>query len=116
MCGVFRCSRFSKVKPDEKRNTPLNLRLFRYGGALGVSKKQKRPEVLKSIDGKKGGQREKGDGSGGVRTDLPLKRLDLVHRRYHDADASLGDRVPCVLYGHSQLKGDELDQVEVMSF
>ena len=33
-----------------------------------------------------------------------------------DADASLGDRVPCVLYGHSQLKGDELDQVEVMSF
>ena len=33
-----------------------------------------------------------------------------------DADASLGDRVPCVLDGHSQLKGDELDQVEVMSF
>ena len=34
----------------------------------------------------------------------------------NDADASLGDRVPCVLDGHSQLKGDELDQVEVMSF
>ena len=33
-----------------------------------------------------------------------------------DADVSLGDRVPCVLDGHSQLKGDELDQVEVMSF
>ncbi len=33
----------------------------------------------------------------------------------HDADVSQSDRVPSVLYGHSQQKGDGLEQVEVQS-